>query len=141
LAFRRAFETIGGVRRNAYYTERARELRAGMTAAEKRMWSRLRAHRFEGLKFRRQHAIGNYIVDFVCLKSRLVIEVDGETHGYEREAPDAARTAWLQRQGFRVLRFWNNDVLIDTDAVMESIYYAVSGEALVTHSPLPNPLP
>ena len=112
-----------------------------MTAAEKRMWSRLRAHRFEGLKFRRQHAIGNYIVDFVCLKSHLVIEIDGATHGDDRERLDTARTEWLQRQGFRVVRYWNNDVLIDTDAVMESIYYAVSGEALVTHSPLPNPLP
>ncbi len=112
-----------------------------MTAAEQRMWSRLRAHRFLGLKFRRQHAIGNYIFDFVCLKSQLVIEIDGETHGYEREAADAARTAWLQRQGFRVLRYWNNDVLTDTDAVMESIYYAVDGDTLLTHAPLPNPLP
>jgi very-short-patch-repair endonuclease len=112
-----------------------------MTAAEQRMWSRLRAHRFQGLKFRRQHAIGNYIVDFVCLKARLVIEIDGATHGDDREVPDAARTAWLERQGLRVLRFWNDDVLSDTDAVMESIYYALETTVPTSSRPSPQPSP
>ncbi len=94
-----------------------------MTDAEKRMWHRLRAHRFEGLSFRRQFSIGNYVVDFVCLESRLIIEIDGGQHSESKR--DAARDAWLRSQGFSVLRFWNNDVLSNTDGVLERIAQAI----------------
>ena len=108
--------------------DRSRELRRNQTAAEKRIWSRLRAHRFHGLKFRRQHVIGRYIVDFVCLETNLVIEIDGDSHGHDRaEVFDAARTAWLESQGLRVIRFWNHHVLEETDIVMEEIYQAAGG--------------
>jgi len=100
------------VRRDPIYQDRARELRSHMNDAERRLWSRLRAHRMDGRKFRRQHAIGSYIVDFVCLPSRLIIEVDGDSHGNDlREALDSKRTAYLEKLGFRVLRFWNEYVL------------------------------
>ena len=98
-------------------------MRSSPSEAEKLVWSRLRAHQLDGRKFRRQHAMGNYIVDFVCLSSHLVIEVDGNSHGEDgAEARDEARTAWLQGQGFRVLRFWNYDVLTNIDGVMETIF-------------------
>jgi very-short-patch-repair endonuclease len=106
------------------------------------MWSRLRAHRFQGFKFRRQHPIGRYVVDFVCLGAHLVIEVDGDSHGDNRaDMLDTARTAWLETQGFRVVRFWNHDVLEGTDEVMEAIFYALEGSAVHLRAPLPNPLP
>ena len=89
-----------------------------MTDAELRLWQRLRAHRFEGLSFRRQVPIGSYIVDFVCLAERLIIEVDGGQHGSSR---DEARDAWLKSQDFIILRFWNNDVLSNTEGVLEKI--------------------
>jgi very-short-patch-repair endonuclease len=89
-----------------------------MTDAERKLWYRLRAHRLNGTSFRRQMPIGCYIADFVCLQARLIIEVDGGQHGTER---DATRDAWLQGQGFRVLRFWNNDVHANLDAVLQVI--------------------
>lgn len=96
-----------------------------------RLWSRLRANRSQGHKFKRQHAVGAYIVDFVGIGSHLVIEVDGDSHGDDRsDARDAARTTWLQSQGFPVIRFWNHDVLEDTDSVMESIYHALERAAV-----------
>jgi very-short-patch-repair endonuclease len=130
------------MRRDPVTVDRARELRRNETAAEKRIWSRLRAHRFQGFKFRRQHPIGRYVVDFVCLGAQLVIEVDGDSHGDDRaDTLDAARTAWLETQGFRVVRFWNHDVLEGTDDVMEAIFYALEGSAVHLRAPLPNPLP
>jgi very-short-patch-repair endonuclease len=110
-----------------------------MNDAEKRLWSRLRAHRMDGRKFRRQHALGNYIVDFVCLASRLIIEVDGDSHGNDsREALDAQRTAYLEKLGFRVLRFWNDYVLTDVDNVTETIIEALNANS--RPSPQPSPL-
>jgi very-short-patch-repair endonuclease len=130
------------MRRDPVTLDRARELRRNETAAEKRIWSRLRAHRFLGFKFRRQFPIGRYVVDFVCLSAHLVIEIDGDSHSDDRaEALDAARTAWLETQGFRVVRFWNHDVIEGTDDVMESIFYALEGSAVHIRAPLPNPLP
>jgi very-short-patch-repair endonuclease len=130
---------IGFVRRDSYYQERARELRRNMTDAEKHLWYSLRAHRMDGHKFRRQHALGQYIVDFVCLRSRLIIEVDGGGHGEEaREALDAQRTAYLEKLGFRVMRFWNTDVLTDLDTVTLTIYEALNGDS--RPSPQPSPL-
>ena len=99
-------------------TQRARQLRKNMTDAERRLWYHLRARRFLGLKFRRQQPIGNYIVDFVCFEKKIIIEVDGGQHLEQQADYDAKRTSWLEGQGFRVFRFWNNDVLKDTDAVL-----------------------
>ncbi len=92
-------------------TQRARELRRNMTDAEKRLWRELRLRQFDAHKFRRQFPLGPYIVDFVCLDARLVIEVDGGQHLDSPE--DRRRDAWLATQGFRVLRFWNTTVRLN----------------------------
>src|SRR6267143_351466 len=100
----------------------AKALRANMAEAERRLWYFLRAHRFEGMKFKRQALIGRYIVDFVSFQRRLVVEVDGGQHA-DSEV-DLRRTRWLEDQGFRVLRFWNNEVLSNTDGVLDAIMLA-----------------
>ena len=99
---------------------RARELRTNLTDAERKLWADLRLRQIEGHKFRRQRPIGPYIVDFVCLERRLVIEVDGSQHR-QRASLDAGRDAWLASVGFRVLRFWDNQVLNEMAAVVEAI--------------------
>jgi very-short-patch-repair endonuclease len=104
--------------------QRARRLRAAMTDAELRLWTRLRAKQIGSHRFRRQVPIGPYIVDFACLKARLVIEVDGSQHAHALEQ-DLRRATWLASRGYRVLRFWDNDVLIRTDEVLEAIYRAL----------------
>jgi very-short-patch-repair endonuclease len=101
--------------------ERARRLRAEHTDAEALLWSRLRARQLAAAKFRRQQPIGRFIVDFCCMEHRLVIELDGGQHA-ERVERDRQRSDALQAQGFRVLRFWNHELLTHIDAVMESIY-------------------
>ena len=103
----------------------ARDLRKNLTDAERRLWSRLRLRQIGGQKFRRQHPIGPYIVDFVCLEHRLIVEVDGSQH---LDGADAERDAWLVSQGCKVLRFWDNQVLTETVAVAEAIAQAVSAE-------------
>lgn len=100
--------------------ERARALRAGMTDAEQRLWRELRGRRLAGLKFRRQKPLGRYIVDFVCLERGLVVELDGGQHA-EQIDYDRLRDTWLHSQGLVVLRFWNHEVLQQTDAVLERI--------------------
>jgi leucyl-tRNA synthetase len=117
------------MRRDPYYQHKAQELRSNMTHAEQILWSRLRGHRMDGRKFRRQHAIGSYIVDFVCLQARLIIEVDGDTHDESRQALDAHRTAYFKKLGFRVLRFWNHQMLDDLASVMETILTEITGSA------------
>ena len=114
---------------------RARSLRAESTDAERRLWGALRARRLMGWRFRRQQPIGPYIVDFVCIERRLIVEVDGSQH---REAIryDTARDWFLCRRGFVVMRFWNSDVLTQTAAVLEKIC-AVS--QLRRPSPPPSP--
>ncbi len=112
---------------------RARNLRRQQTEAEQRLWHYLRNRRLAGFKFRRQHVLGPYIVDFVCLESHLVVEVDGGQHGAQQEYDDQ-RSAFLEAQGFKVVRYWNNEVLKDTQAVLRVIH-----RALV--DPHPNPLP
>jgi len=94
--------------------QRARGLRTEMTDAEVRLWIRLRGEQIDGYRFRRQVPMGPYVVDFACLKARLVIEVDGGQHAEALERDDR-RTAWLEARGFRVLRFWNTDVLQRTE--------------------------
>jgi very-short-patch-repair endonuclease len=100
---------------------RARALRAQSTDAERRLWHYLRRRHLRGARFRRQVPIGPFITDFACLARRLIVEVDGGQHQLERMA-DKRRDEYLQRHGFRVLRFWNNDVLLRTEGVLERIW-------------------
>ncbi|MFZ2975089.1 MAG: endonuclease domain-containing protein [Candidatus Moraniibacteriota bacterium] len=91
--------------------ERNRNLRKNSTPQEIILWSHLRAKKFHNLKFRRQHQIGKYIVDFICLDKKLIIELDGWQHKEEnQERYDKTRTEFLEKQGFRIIRFWNNEV-------------------------------
>ena len=99
---------------------RAKELRQNPTPAEAKLWMYLRAHRNVDVHFRRQHAIGNYIVDFYAPSQKLVIEVDGSQH-IEQEEYDRERSVFLEAKGYRVLRFWNNDVMNDIETVMKCI--------------------
>jgi very-short-patch-repair endonuclease len=96
--------------------ERATELRQNTTDAERRLWGALRGRRLQGYKFRRQHPIGRFIVDFACTRHRLVIEADGGQH--DESKSDARRT---ESQGWRVIRFWNNDILANTEGVVSTI--------------------
>jgi adenine-specific DNA-methyltransferase len=104
----------------------ARQLRRSWTDAELRLWQSLRNRSVGNHKFRRQHPVGPYFVDLVCLERKLVIEVDGSQH-IERAEQDKTRTAYLEGQGFRVLRFWNHDVLTQTESVLQTIYDALGG--------------
>ncbi len=103
----------------------ARDLRQQMTDAERRLWYLLRRKQLEGFRFRRQAPVGKYIADFVCFGERLIVEVDGGSH-VDAQAYDEARTAWLKSEGFRVLRFWNNDVLGNQEGVLQTILEALS---------------
>ena len=102
----------------------ARRLRRNPTDAEKLLWSHLRYRQVDGARFRRQAPIGRYVVDFVCFDARLVVELDGGQH-MARLDHGTERSDWLGSQGFSVLRFWNNDALQNTDAVLESIRKAL----------------
>jgi len=108
-------------------------LRKEMTDAERRLWQYLRGGRLEGHKFRRQHPVPPYVIDFCCVEARLAIELDGSQH---TEAADAARSRYLESQGWRIVRFWDNDVLSNTDAVVEAIWNFLPRPALS-----PTPLP
>ncbi len=99
---------------------RARNLRAEATDAEKLLWSHLRRHQVLGYQFRRQEPIGKYIADFVCYQKRLVIELDGGQH-IEQLDYDSERSRWLETRGFRVVRFWNEDVLSNAEGVLSVI--------------------
>ena len=103
---------------------RARELRRKMTDAECVLWRQLRGRQIRGAKFRHQHPVGRFIVDFACIEAALIVEVDGGQHA-EQGPRDGARTAWLNRQGFRVLRFWNHEVLANPEGVTETIARAL----------------
>jgi very-short-patch-repair endonuclease len=94
-----------------------------MTDAETKHWQELRAKRFEHYKFKRQQPIGKYIVDFVCLSRRLIVEVDGSQH--EGSHSDVVRDAWLTAQGFRILRLWNSELLSNTDGALLSVLAAL----------------
>ena len=100
--------------------ERARALRRLSTDAERLLWKGLRGRMLGGFKFRRQTWIGPFIVDFVCVEARLVVEADGSQHA-DAEAYDAARSTWLEREGFRVLRFWNHEILTNGEGVLTTI--------------------
>ena len=105
---------------------RARELRKQLTEAEKTLWRHLRLRQIGGYKFRRQQPLGPYVVDFVCFEKQLIVELDGGHHS-EQLAYDADRTAWLGSQGYRVLRFWNHQILGEIGAVNQVIYEALLG--------------
>ena len=103
-------------------TANGRQLRQNMTSAERTLWQHLRGKRLGGYKFRRQQPFGGYILDFVCSEVKLVIEIDGGQHA-NQTAYDEARTQYLQNLGFSVMRFWNNEVLQQTDAVLTAILH------------------
>lgn len=101
-------------------TKFKKDLRTKQTSAEKLLWFQLRNRRFQGWKFRRQHILKGYIVDFVCLERKLVVELDGGQHA-DQKAYDHQRTQVLQKEGFQVIRFWNNEVLRNMEGVLEVI--------------------
>ena len=116
--------------------ETARRLRLNQTEAEARLWRRLRHWPMQGTHFRRQVPIGSYIADFACMAAHLVIEVDGSQHGVsDNVVRDEARTRWLEAAGYRVIRFWNNDLVNNMDGVLESIYAAVHGASNAEPTP------
>ncbi len=116
-------------------TSLARQLRRDSTRAERKLWRYLRSRSLAGFKFVRQEPIGPYVVDFVCRERRLVIEVGGGQHADNRR--DAVRDQWLADHRYRVLRFWNNEVLGNIEGVWDTIFAAAS----VAAPPHPNPLP
>jgi len=108
-----------------HINEMAKTLRKNLTDSERKLWKYLQAKGFEGLKFRRQEPIGNYIVDFVCYEKRLVIEIDGGQH-MEEKSKDGVRDKWFREQGFKVLRFWDNEVLTNIVGVLELIRQSIT---------------
>ena len=112
----------------------ARMLRSQMTDAERLLWNHLRARRLGGFRFRRQLVIEPYIVDFACIEAKLVVEADGSQH-QEQQDRDRERTAYLETLGYRILRFWNYEILNGTQAVLERIHHEL------IESPHLNPLP
>ena len=116
---------------SARLTAFAKTLRQESSDAERTLWRYIRAHRFDGRKFKRQEVIGSYIVDFVCHEAKLVIELDGGQHA--EKATDTQRDAWLAAQGFTVPRFWNNDVLTNMEGVLERM------REYLAPSPQPSP--
>ena len=115
-------------------TTTAKNLRKNLTDTERLLWEYLRSKQLEGLKFRRQEPIGNYIADFVCFEKRIIIELDGGQHAVNKEK-DRKRDTWFEGQGFKVLRFWDNEVLTNLHGVLEVIR-----SSCLNHPPL-NPLP
>jgi adenine-specific DNA-methyltransferase len=117
-------------------TIKARELRKNLTEAESALWKHIRYRRLKRHKFRRQAPIGPYIVDFACFEKGLIIELDGGQHS-DQVAYDSERTQWLESQGFHVLRFWNDQVLKEIEAVKESILEALEYRQQTPHPNLP----
>jgi very-short-patch-repair endonuclease len=134
--------------RGARSAERASALgaaklsRSQPTDAEHRLWQLLRAKRLSGWKFRRQPPIGPYRPDFACHAAKLIVEADGGQHGGDR---DAVRDAWLSGEGFRILRFWNNDIFNNEEGVLTMILSALEASTAASsrdgRTPLPNPSP
>ncbi|MBL8895702.1 MAG: endonuclease domain-containing protein [Rhizobiales bacterium] len=107
-------------------TRRARKLRVEQTPAETKLWSRLRNNAVHGVAFRRQHPIGNFVLDFYAPAVRLAVELDGSQHNEDRhQVRDKARSLWLSRKGIRTLRFWNLDVVKDIETVLDTIWHAI----------------
>ena len=119
-------------------SQRARALRRRMTDAERLLWRHLRNRELGGWKFRRQYPVGSFIVDFICVEKNVVIEVDGGQHA-ENAEQDLQRSAYLKKMGYRVLRFWNNEVLQETEAVLEAIFAILANGKQNSPSPQPSP--
>ena len=111
----------------------ARRMRREPTKSERLLWQKLRGRQLGGYKFRRQHPIAPYIVDFYCAQTKLIVELDGDIHTFQ-EAYDAERTAYLEAQGYLVMRFWNNQVFQEIDGVLSAIL-----DACESPSPQPSP--
>jgi very-short-patch-repair endonuclease len=109
-----------------------------MTDAERLLWSHLRNRELGGWKFRRQHSVGPFIVDFICPEKNVVIEVDGGQHDENKEL-DEQRSAFLNKMGYKVFRFWNNEVMQETEAVLDSILAILANEKQNSPSPQPSP--
>lgn len=107
--------------------KRARELRQVLTPAERKLWARLRGGGLNGVKFRRQHAIGEYVPDFCSIKHRLILELDGSQH-LEQTEYDEERTKYFESKGYKVIRFWNNDIMNHMDDVLKVILNALEGQ-------------
>jgi very-short-patch-repair endonuclease len=105
----------------------ARRLRKDSTPAEVILWKHLRSRRFDQFKFRRQRPVGPYVVDFICLGLELIIELDGESH-LPKQGRDQARDAYLWEQGYRVLRFWNNQIYDELESVLDEIWLVAQGK-------------
>ena len=120
-------------------TERARALRLNATKAELKLWNKLRGRALNGHKFVRQQSIGPYYVDFMSRERRLIVEVDGGQHNVSER--DSIRTAWLSQRGYRVLRFWNHDVLGNIDGVLHAIGAALAATPLTRIADAIRPLP
>jgi very-short-patch-repair endonuclease len=117
----------------AVTVDRARELRRNSTAAEKRLWQLLRSRQFGGAKFRRQHPVGAFVVDFACVEQRVILEADGGQHA--GSDADVRWTAWLEAEGWRVIRFWNNEILENPEGVLARIETALGGTLRRAPSP------
>jgi very-short-patch-repair endonuclease len=116
----------------------AKQMRRQMPDAEFRLWCELRNCGLDGLRFRRQHPIGNYIVDFFCANSKLIVEVDGEQHSaVAHQVADAQRTRWLEAQGYRVVQFWTNEVMHELEGFARQ--FSRLHEASGRTTPLPKP--
>ncbi len=102
----------------------AKELRRELTPLERKLWARLRGHRMKGVHFRAQHAIGKFVVDFCAARKKLIIELDGSQH-LEQTEYDEMRTEFLKSKGYKVIRFWNNDVSSNMEAVLQVIWDAL----------------
>ncbi len=119
--------------RTKVITNRARRLREVMTDAETKLWKALRRRQVDDLQLRRQHAVGNYVLDFYCPSIRLAIEIDGGQHNTpSARAADTSRTEWLNNKGIIVLRYWNNDVLANLTGVLEDIVRSVAERQRLT---------
>jgi very-short-patch-repair endonuclease len=117
--------------------DNAKALRSNLTDAEQKLWYHLRAHRFLGRKFKRQKPMGRYVVDFVCLEEKLIIELDGGQHA-ENVEYDHVRDSWLRSEGYTVLRFWNNELINEMEGVLERIRLVFdSGSQTLSPSPSP----
>jgi very-short-patch-repair endonuclease len=122
---------IAGLSLTAMNRDRARDLRRNMTDAERRLWSALRYRQLGGCRFRRQAPLGPYIVDYVCLEKKLIVELDGGQH-FIRTKEDAKRTLWLNERGYQVIRFWNHQVFEDFDVILEVIWRALEDSSLLS---------
>lgn len=120
--------------------ENAKSLRRTQTDAEQKLWYHLRAHRFMGKKFKRQKPMGRYVVDFVCLEEKLIIELDGGQHA-ENVEYDSERDSWLRNEGYTVLRFWNNEMLNEMEGVLERIRMEIDNKIVLNDTLSPDPSP